>query len=128
MGFIGRISRGTHVPRTFGIICVTLGLLGVACDGSYGQGAAQSPNRAPVPASAEIARVKVGQGGTIYLNGRPVSLEELKREFDRLKQASGTVWYYRENPQGKPPPQALAVIQAIVEAKLPVKLFEKDFE
>ena len=67
------------------------------------------------------------RAGTIYLNGRVVTLEELKREFARLKSANGAVWYYRGKPQGEPPPQARAVIQAVIEAKLSVKLLETDF-
>jgi hypothetical protein len=73
---------------------------------------------------AEIAKVKVDQAGTIYLTGKTVTMEELKQEFARLKQANGAVWYYRENPQGEPPAQATAVIKAIIEAKLPVRLLE----
>jgi len=76
----------------------------------------------------EIAKVKVNQTGTIYLNGKVVTIEALKQEFARLKQGNGAVWYYRENPQGEPPPQAMAVIQAIIDANLPVRVMERDFE
>ena len=76
----------------------------------------------------EIAKVKVNRTGTIYLNGKVVTIEALKQEFARLKQGNGAVWYYRENPQGEPPPQAMAVIQAIVDAHLPVRLMERNFE
>lgn len=77
---------------------------------------------------AEIAKVKVDQRGTVYLNGKTVTMEELKREFARLSQANGAVWYYRENPQGEPSAQAMTVIQAIIDASLPVRLVEKDFD
>jgi len=72
--------------------------------------------------------VKVDQARTIYLNGKTVTIEELKQEFAWLKQANGAVWYYRENPKGEPPAQAMAVIQAIIDAKLPVRLLEKDLD
>jgi biopolymer transport protein ExbD len=75
---------------------------------------------------AAIARVKVDRAGTIFLNGRPVSLEELREEFSRLKGAHGAVWYTRDDPAGEPPPQALKVIDAIIEARLPVKLVADD--
>jgi len=39
----------------------------------------------------------------------------------------GAVWYHRESPGQEPPPEALAVLQAIIDARLPVKLVEKDF-
>jgi hypothetical protein len=110
------------------IMLVGLLVLGIGCD--------QRPRQRPEPAqgrptgqeATEVAKVKVTQAGMIYLNGKTVTMAELKQEFTRLKQAHGVVWYYRENPQGEPPPQAMTVIEAIVEAKLPVKLVEKDFE
>jgi len=76
----------------------------------------------------EIAKVKVDRAGRIYLNGRIVTLENLKRELSRLHKANGAVWYHRENPYQDPPPEALAVLQAIIDARLPVKLLEKDFD
>jgi len=76
----------------------------------------------------EIAKVKVDRAGRIYFNGRIVSLENLKREFSRLHKVNGAVWYHRENPHQDPPPEALAVLQAIIDARLPVKLLEKDFD
>ena len=76
----------------------------------------------------EIAKVKVDRAGRIYLNGRIVTLENLKREFSRLHMVNGAVWYHRENPHQDPPPEALAVLQAIIDARLPVKLLEKDFD
>ena len=76
----------------------------------------------------EISKVKVDRAGTIYLNGKVATIESLKQEFARLKHANGAVWYYRENSQGEPPPEAMAVIQAIIDAHLPVRLMERDFE
>lgn len=76
----------------------------------------------------EIAKVKVDRAGRIYLNGSIVSLENLKRELSRLHKVNGAVWYHRENPHQDPPPEALLVLQAIIDARLPVKLLEKDFD
>ena len=76
----------------------------------------------------EIAKVKVDRAGRIYLNGRIVTLEKLKRELSRLHKVNGAVWYHRENPHQDPPPEALAVLEAIIDARLPVKLLEKDFD
>ena len=55
---------------------------------------------------AEIAKVKVNRAGAIILNG--------------------AVWYAREQPDEDPPAAAMTVIQAIIEAQLPVKLLEED--
>lgn len=76
----------------------------------------------------EIAKVKVDRAGRIYLNGRIVTLEDLKRELSRLYKVNGAVWYHRENPHQDPSPEALTVLQAIIDARLPVKLLEKDFD
>jgi hypothetical protein len=97
--------------------------------GSQGDraGAGQPRGGSEVQRFGEIAKVKVDSAGVIYLNGTLVTIEALKQEFARLKQVNGAVWYYRENPQGQPTPQAMAVIQAIIDAKLPVKVLERDF-
>ena len=105
-----------------------------------GAEAMQAPARSEAPSSydapiilaeqkfGEIAKVKVDRAGRIYLNGRITSLESLKREFSRLRKVDGAVWYHRENRGQEPPPETLAVLQAIIDARLPVKLLEKDFD
>ena len=80
------------------------------------------------PTYAEIAKVKVDRNRTIYLDRKAVSIQELRDAFERLKQANGAVWYYRENPRGEPHPTAGAVIQAVIDAKLPVRLMEQGFD
>jgi hypothetical protein len=85
------------------------------------------PAERPRP-PAVIARVKVTRTGQLFLNGQPTSLEELVRVFARLKHENGGVWYYREDPAGEPPAEAMAVIQAVADARLPIKLCETDFD
>lgn len=92
------------------------------------EAAERTGDRGTAQQFAEISKVKVDRSGAIYLNGRIVTIEALKEEFARLKSGNGAVWYYRENPQGEPPPQAMTVIQAIVDAQLPVRMMERDFE
>ena len=53
-------------------------------------------------------------------------MEGLRRELSRLKQVKGAVWYTREHPDEDPPAAAMAVIQAIIEVQLPVKLLEEE--
>ena len=90
------------------------------------------PEAPPDVRAAENARVKIDGAGRIFLNGNPVSLEELETELARLAEARGVVRYYRENPGADPPSEVAAVVQsvigAITEAKLPVKLETRDFE
>ena len=82
-------------------------------------------NNKPIFNESIVAKVKVTQTGKIFLNEKQVSLVELKVTFARLKKENGVVWYYRENPQSEPPVEATSVIQAIIDAKLPVQLSSK---
>ena len=75
-----------------------------------------------------VARVKVTQAGNIFLNGMATSLEDLKKDLVELKAKNGRVWYYRDNAKGEPAEQAMKVIQAIVDAKLPIRLCQTEEE
>jgi hypothetical protein len=72
-----------------------------------------------------IAKIHVEADGTILLDGKPTNLEDLKEAFVELKRRDGAVWYSRANPQGDPPPRAMEVMAATVDARLPVRLMEK---
>lgn len=78
-----------------------------------------------MPAPAEVAKVKVDQSGEAYLNKKHVTIEELKRELTRLKEAKGGVWYYLEDPSQ---PQAKVVERTILDAGLPIKVTREKFE
>ena len=128
--------KGAEVRHLIKSAVVTFTLCGFAASAELIQKATSS-KPPPSPESpiflaeqkvGEIAKVKVDRAGRIYLNGRIVSLENLKREFSRLQKVNGAVWYHRENPHQDPPREALAVLQAIIDARLPVKLLEKDFD
>src|SRR5260221_519103 len=45
----------------------------------------------------EIAKVHVDAAGSIFLNGRPATLDDLRKELARVKAANGSVWYSRAN-------------------------------
>ena len=107
---------------------VGVAFFGVGFDQWPVEAAERTRERDTAQQFAEVSKVKVDRAGTIYLNGKIVTIEALKQECARLKHANGAVWYYRENPQGEPPPQAMAVIQAIIDANLPVRVMERDFE
>lgn len=76
-------------------------------------------------AEATVAKVKVMKSGKIFLDDKELTLAEIKVAFVRLSKENGEVWYYRENPQEEPSPEAMRVIEAIVENNLPVKLSSK---
>jgi len=63
----------------------------------------------------KVLRVKVAANGGITADGHPISLEQLSANLVELKQAGGGVMYYRENPEGEPHPNAIAVIQKVSE-------------
>lgn len=87
-----------------------------------------SENGAAPFARATVASVKVMDSGQIYLNGRPTNLSALRQTFVQLKERRGEVWYRRESSTGEPPEEAMAVIKAVSEARLPIKICEADFE
>jgi hypothetical protein len=88
-------------------------------------------NRAPKSATpdldvARITKIKVNRYGVILLNDDAVTIQALRASLSKLGRSAGSVvWYYRENPAGEPHPNAMLVLQAIVDAKLPVKLSTK---
>ena len=98
-------------------------VLGLGCSDSTGDADVRGPTN-----QEQILRVAVLQDGTISMDGAPVSLANLR---DRLTTAAGTdtvVWYYREAGQSDPPEEAMLVIKAITDNRLPVSLSsEPDF-
>lgn len=96
------------MPRSiFGVL-----LLFVAMVGSSAQ---QKPTQ-------PILKVAVMADGRVTVNGTPTSMESLRESLRKLSQQKGVVWYYREAAWSEPPPQAKQVIQAVIDAKLPVRL------
>ena len=80
------------------------------------------------PNQSLVAKIKVHPGGGISLDGRSISLEDLRPRLDKLKAVNGVVWYYRESPDKNAEEKGEAVIKMIIELKLPVRLMDKDFE
>jgi len=81
-------------------------------------------SRAEEPA-APVAKISITRDGAVSLDGHPISPADLKDPLARLAERKGEVWYYRENAGADPPPEAMAVIQAIIDAHLPVRLSTK---
>jgi len=72
-----------------------------------------------------IVRLSVLTSGTVLLNGKESSLPEVKKALEKAKSEHGMVWYYRENDGREPPPQAMEVIQLVVENNLPISMSSK---
>lgn len=75
-----------------------------------------------------IAKVRAYRNGKITINGREVTIEEMRNGFSDLKKKNGVVWYFREAAEQEPHPNAILAVKAIIDAKLPVSLSnEEDF-
>jgi hypothetical protein len=72
-------------------------------------------------------KISVLASGAILLDGKPVELEQVDAALHAAKQsnANAQVWYYRESGPAQPPPQAMAVIQRIMQYKLKISLSSK---
>jgi hypothetical protein len=73
-----------------------------------------------------IAKVRVYRNGKITLDGRQVTMDEIRKGFSGLKKKNGVVWYFREAAEQEPHPNATLVVQAIIDAKLPVSMSNKE--
>ena len=73
-----------------------------------------------------VAKLRVYADGKITVDDRQVTVDELGAALANLKTRGGAVWYYREAAATEPSPSAMAVMQAIVEARLPVSLSSKE--
>lgn len=72
-----------------------------------------------------ILKVAVTADGAISIDGAHATIDSLREAFAALAAQKGAVWYYRENGAGEPPPQAMQVMEAIVQNRLPVRLSTK---
>jgi hypothetical protein len=60
------------------------------------------------------------------LNDKSVSLDQLGKFLHEQKGVPGAnVLYYRENAEGEPHPNALLVMRAVADARLPIRLCRK---
>jgi hypothetical protein len=80
---------------------------------------------APADGGTPVMKVAVYADGRIVSDGHEISLPALRDAFLKLSNAHGSVLYYREAAQSEPHPNAMAVIKAIVDARLPVSLSSK---
>ena len=60
--------------------------------------------------------------GHVTVNGRSATLESLRQSLKTLSRQKGVVWYYREAANTEGPQVVREVVQAIIDAHLPVRL------
>jgi len=120
------------VMKLISILLMALALLQLNCKNRIGE--AEAAKKFAEWEANGIAKVKVDETGAIYLNAKPVSLDELGNEFARIKKLNGAVWYYRLSQTQAAEASGMAIMKKIVEYRLPVKLCasndpcRKDFE
>jgi hypothetical protein len=72
-----------------------------------------------------VVRISVFNSGKILLDGKQVSLRDLRRALEEAKERRKTVWFYRQSGGDKPPAEAVEVFQLIVAHQVPVSLSTK---
>ncbi|MGH8702487.1 MAG: hypothetical protein ACREVR_15135 [Burkholderiales bacterium] len=76
-------------------------------------------------AEPAVARVSALASGKLLLNGKPADIRGIDTELAKLRNRNGEVWYYRENPQAEPHPNAIAVIELVAKHRLPISMSTK---
>jgi hypothetical protein len=95
-----------------------MGLLSFLLGGCSKQSA---PPSAPSP-DAPVLKVAVFADGRLTVDGTASTIEALRQSLRSLSEKHGVVWYYREAGQQEPPPIAMDVMKAVVDAGLPIRL------
>jgi biopolymer transport protein ExbD len=75
--------------------------------------------------SRKVLKIAITASGQISADGRPTTLEALIPMLRELAKNKGAVWYYREAPEADPHPNAMKVLNAVVDQNLPVRLSTK---
>ena len=88
---------------------------------------AESPAGDPAaPAAAApvspIIKISALANGEILLDGQPCSLDDLAGRLAEAQKINAEVYYFREAADQEPHPNAMKVVQLIVENRLPVSL------
>ncbi|HEU5169444.1 MAG TPA: hypothetical protein VFU46_02840 [Gemmatimonadales bacterium] len=72
--------------------------------------------------SDAVGRIRVTRTGAIWFDGTPVTLQALAPLLQDLRSAGGVVWYYREQADDEPAPEAMAVVRLVIEHRLPISM------
>jgi len=68
-------------------------------------------------------RIYLHRDGSVTVNGAPVEAGKVREVLTHLVPKPTVVCYARDDPQKEPPPQAQAVVEAIIALRLPVGFF-----
>jgi hypothetical protein len=78
-----------------------------------------------VPLDGPVLKIAVFADGRLSVDGAATTIESLRETLRRHSEKKGVVLYYREAGQAEPPPIAMEVMKAVVEARLPIRLSSK---
>jgi hypothetical protein len=95
-----------------------MGVLSFLLGGCSKQPATQSSVSPDTP----VLKVAVFADGRLTVDGAAFTVQALRDSLRSLSDKHGVVWYYREAGQQEPPQIAMEVMQAVAEARIPVRL------
>lgn len=104
---------------------ITLSIVTLMLGCNHAEESEKNPPAADESSAVATMKISVFKDGRIKIDGEELSLEEA---VDQILAASGSetqVFYYRESGQEEPHPNAMKIIAAVVEAKLPISLSTK---
>jgi hypothetical protein len=105
--------RGAHY-----LSILFMSFLSILLEGCGGKPAAQAtPSQGP-----PIMKISVYVDGRVTADGQTVTMDSLRESLKKLAEQKGVVWYYREAGKGEPPPEAMDVIQAVIQERLPIRM------
>ncbi len=64
----------------------------------------------------------MSRAGEIWCDDIRTSLGDLAPRLAQLRAADGVVWYYREDVEAAPAPEAMAVVRMVIEQRLPISM------
>ena len=97
-------------------LIMILGLLSYLCGGCSKPPAPQSA----ITSAPPVLKVAVSANGQLTADGKTCTIQALQKLLLHLGEQHGAIWYYREMGQ-KPPPIAMDVMRALLEAQVPIR-------
>jgi hypothetical protein len=90
-------------------------LTGCSKKGDAGAEAAQA---------AGASRLVLSEDGELSLDDEALTMDALPAKIGEVKARGGSIWYHRAGPRDQRPPEAMQVLNILVEAQVPVQLYE----
>lgn len=72
-----------------------------------------------------VVKIIVKADGVILVDGVPTLFDAVDARLAKLGTDGGEVWYYRENPEREPHPNAVRVIELVMKHRLAISMSSK---